>query len=94
VADELPLARDRGFHDVRIGDERAAIDVHDARNFELVVDLQQTPESDLVAVSFQHQLGISGIGEPPAGGVITVRGIGCVASHSSTLVMVQTTMRA
>jgi hypothetical protein len=37
---------------------------------------------------------MSGIGEPPAGGDSTVRGIGCVASHSSTLVMVHTTMRA
>ncbi len=44
--------------------------------------------------SCQHQLGMSGIGEPPAGGVSTVRGIGCVGSHSSTLVMVHTTMRA
>src|SRR6516165_6097764 len=44
--------------------------------------------------SCQHQLGMSGIGEPPAGGVRTVRGIGCVASHSSTLTMVHTAMRA
>src|SRR6476619_8115835 len=44
--------------------------------------------------SCQHQFGISGIGEPPAGGVSTVRGMVCVGSHSSTFVMVQTTMRA
>jgi hypothetical protein len=39
-------------------------------------------------------LGTSGIGEPPAGGVSTVRGIGCVGSHSSTLTMNHITMRA
>ena len=44
--------------------------------------------------SCQHQFGMSGIGEPPAGGVITVRGMVCVGSHSSTLVTVHTTMRA
>src|SRR5262249_50205208 len=44
--------------------------------------------------SCQHQLGMSGIGEPPAGGVSTVRGIVWVGSHSSTLVIVHTTMRA
>src|SRR4029078_2890454 len=37
---------------------------------------------------------MSGIGAPPAGGVITVRGMVCVGSHSSTLVIVHTTMRA
>ena len=37
---------------------------------------------------------MSGIGEPPAGGVKTVRGMVCVGSHSSTLVTVHTTMRA
>src|ERR1700729_231703 len=44
--------------------------------------------------SCQAQFGTSGIGEPPAGGVNTVRGIGCVASHSSTLTMTHTAMRA
>ena len=44
--------------------------------------------------SCHAQLGTSGIGEPPAGGVSTVRGIGCVGSHSSTLTMTHTTMRA
>ena len=34
------------------------------------------------------------MGEPPAGGVSTVRGMVWVGSHSSTLVMVHTTMRA
>ena len=34
------------------------------------------------------------MGEPPAGGVSTVRGMVCVGSHSSTLVTVHTTMRA
>src|ERR1700694_3968400 len=43
--------------------------------------------------SCQAQLGTSGLGEPPAGGVITVRGIGCVASHSSTLTITQTARR-
>ena len=44
--------------------------------------------------SCQAQLGTSGIGEPPAGGVSTVRGIGCVKSHSSTLMTTHTAMRA
>ena len=44
--------------------------------------------------SCQAQFGMSGIGEPPAGGVSTVRGIGCVGSHSSTLTMTHTAMRA
>jgi hypothetical protein len=44
--------------------------------------------------SCQAQFGTSGIGAPPAGGVITVRGIGGVASHSSTLIMTHTAMRA
>src|SRR5437763_6039497 len=44
--------------------------------------------------SCQAQLGTSGIGEPPAGGVSTVRGIGWVASHSSTLMTTHTAMRA
>ncbi len=44
--------------------------------------------------SCQAQLGTSGLGEPPAGGGSTVRGIGCVASHSSTLTITHTTTRA
>src|SRR6516165_8605286 len=44
--------------------------------------------------SCQHQFGMSGTGEPPAGGVSTVRGMVCVGSHSSTLVIVHTTIRA
>ena len=44
--------------------------------------------------SCQHQFGMSGIGEPPAGGVSTVRGMVCVGSHSSTLTITHTTMRA
>src|SRR6478609_8432058 len=44
--------------------------------------------------SCQHQFGMSGIGEPPARGVSTVRGIVCVGSQSSTLVTVHTTIRA
>jgi hypothetical protein len=40
--------------------------------------------------SCQAQFGMSGIGAPPAGGVSTVRGIGWVGSHSSTLTMTQT----
>jgi hypothetical protein len=39
-------------------------------------------------------LGTSGLGEPPAGGVMTVRGIGWVGSHSSTLTITHTAMRA
>src|SRR5882757_9871737 len=44
--------------------------------------------------SCQAQFGMSGVGEPPAGGVNTVRGIVCLASHSSTLTITQTAMRA
>jgi hypothetical protein len=36
---------------------------------------------------------MSGDGEPPAGGVNTVRGIGIFASHSSTLTITHTAMR-
>src|SRR5213593_1317117 len=41
--------------------------------------------------SCHAQLGISGSGDPPAGGVKTVRGIGSRGFHSSTLIMTQTT---
>ena len=44
--------------------------------------------------SCQAQFGMSGIGVPPAGGVSTVRGIGWVGSHSSTLTTTHTAMRA
>src|ERR1044072_4583242 len=44
--------------------------------------------------SCQAQFGMSGDGAPPAGGVSTVRGIGERMSHSSTLTMHHTTMRA
>ena len=43
--------------------------------------------------SCQAQFGMSGEGEPPAGGVNTVRGIGWFASHSSTLTITHTAMR-
>src|SRR5256886_14076213 len=44
--------------------------------------------------SCQAQFGTSGDGEPPAGGVRTVRGIGSFGFHSSTLMMIHTTSRA
>ncbi len=44
--------------------------------------------------SCHDQLGMSGIGDPPAGGVRTVRGIGSSGFHSSTLTITQTTRRA
>src|SRR5688572_2708455 len=44
--------------------------------------------------SCQAQFGMSGSGEPPAGGVRTVRGIGSRGFHSSTLTITQTTRRA
>src|SRR5258707_15099921 len=44
--------------------------------------------------SCQAQFGMSGVGEPPAGGVSTVRGIVCLASHSSTLMITHTAIRA
>ena len=40
--------------------------------------------------SCQAQLGMSGLGEPPAGGVSTVRGMGSRAFHSSILTITQT----
>jgi hypothetical protein len=43
--------------------------------------------------SCQAQFGMSGIGEPPAGGVRTVRGMVSLISHSSTLTMTQTARR-
>src|SRR5713101_1141732 len=44
--------------------------------------------------SCHAQLGMSGIGEPPAGGVRTVRGIVSRGFHSSMLIMTQTARRA
>src|SRR6266566_3414095 len=44
--------------------------------------------------SCHAQFGISGIGEPPAGGVRTVRGIGSRGFHSSTLTITHTASRA
>src|SRR5688572_14559969 len=44
--------------------------------------------------SCQAQFGMSGSGEPPAGGVSTVRGIGSRGFHSSTLTITQTARRA
>ena len=44
--------------------------------------------------SCQAQLGMSGIGEPPAGGVSTVRGMVWWMSHSSTLTITHTARRA
>jgi hypothetical protein len=40
--------------------------------------------------SCHAQFGTSGDGTPPAGGVRTVRGIGSVSDHSSTLTITQT----
>jgi len=37
MPDEFPFALDGSLHDLRIGSESAAVDVHHARNFELVV---------------------------------------------------------
>src|SRR5690348_11749746 len=44
--------------------------------------------------SCQAQFGMSGIGEPPAGGVSTVRGIVWLMSHSSILMITHTATRA
>ena len=44
--------------------------------------------------SCQAQFGISGDGEPPAGGVSTVRGMVSVGSHSSMLTITHTAIRA
>ena len=40
MADEFPFAFDASLHDVGVGLHRDAVDVHDARNLEVVVDLQ------------------------------------------------------
>ena len=44
--------------------------------------------------SCQAQFGMSGMGEPPAGGVSTVRGMAEWMSHSSMFTMVHTARRA
>src|SRR5207302_7875855 len=44
--------------------------------------------------SCHAQFGMSGIGDPPAGGVSTVRGIASRGFHSSMLTMTQTASRA
>src|SRR5262245_6429055 len=50
VADELPFAIDAGLHDVGESIHRDTVDVHDAGNLEVVVDLQKPPEADAIAV--------------------------------------------
>ena len=50
VAEEFPVAVDAGLDDVRIGERGDAVDVHHARHLEVVIDLQQPPEADPVAV--------------------------------------------
>src|SRR6516164_3493183 len=55
--------------------------------------LMKRQKPTLLPYSCHAQFGTSGMGEPPAGGVRTVRGIGCVGSHSSTATMTQTAMR-
>src|SRR5262245_45727698 len=55
--------------------------------------LRKRQKPTLLPYSCHAQFGTSGIGDPPAGGVRTVRGIGCVGSHSSTATMTQTAMR-
>src|SRR6185369_10164492 len=54
--------------------------------------MRQNPT--LLPYSCQAQFGMSGIGDPPAGGVSTVRGIVSSGFHSSTFTMTQTTSRA
>src|SRR5262249_33466790 len=49
VADELPVAVDAGFYDVGIGLNGDTVDVHDARNLEVVVDLQEAPEANAIS---------------------------------------------
>src|SRR5215831_18243806 len=55
--------------------------------------LMKRQKPTLLPYSCHAQFGTSGMGDPPAGGVKTVRGIGCVGSHSSTATMTQTAMR-
>ena len=94
MADELPFALDRGLDDLRIRGEREPLMfiTPGILNSSKILSRRQNPTR--LPYSCQHQFGMSGIGEPPAGGVSTVRGIGCVASHSSTLTIIHTAMRA
>ena len=62
------------------------------RNSSNTSSMRQKPTR--LPYSCQAQFGMSGIGEPPAGGVSTVRGIGWRMSHSSTLTMTHTARRA
>ena len=57
------------------GLDRDAVDVHHAGNLEVVIDLSSRQNPTRLPYSCQHQFGMSGIGEPPAGGVSTVRGM-------------------
>src|SRR5215831_13919082 len=55
--------------------------------------LMKRQKPTLLPYSCHAQFGTSGMGDPPAGGVRTVRGIGSVGSHSSTATMTQTATR-
>ena len=94
MADEFPAAIERGTHNRRIGSEGRAVDGENGRNCECVEHVDEAPETDRLPYSCQAQFGTSGLGVPPAGGVSTVRGIGCFGSHSSTLTMTHTASRA
>src|SRR6185295_8796447 len=57
VADELPIAIDAGLHDVRVRLYGDAVDVHHARNLEIIVDLQQPPETHAISILMPAPIG-------------------------------------
>src|SRR6476661_2142441 len=57
VADELPFAVEARLDDVGIGLDGNAVDVHHAWNLEVIVDLQEAPEADAVAVFMPAPVG-------------------------------------
>ena len=77
VADELPLALDRRLHDRRERLDGAAVDREHGGNSNSSNTFSMRQKPTRLPYSCQHQLGMSGEGAPPAGGVITVRGIVC-----------------
>src|SRR5208282_1900034 len=95
MADELPPAFEGGVRNRLVSLDRRAVDREDRTDAQMVEYLEHARQNPTrLPYSCQAQFGMSGIGAPPAGGVSTVRGIGWVGSHSSTLTINQTANRA
>ena len=74
---------------------RRAVDRHRRRiTFSPLEHSSRRQKPTRLPYSCHAQFGMSGIGDPPAGGVSTVRGIASRGFHSSTLTITHTTMRA